>query len=64
MAQISPDPSLTVENVTDVMEKVTEVKRRKVWRAVLRYEDSGQRRRGPGPVQSSSLMTAPPLFHW
>ena len=49
MAQISPDPTLTVENVTDVMEKVTEVKRREVWGAVLRYEKSRQWRRGPYP---------------
>ena len=49
MVQIFPDPTLTVENVTDVMEKVTEVKRRKVWGAVLRYKKSRQRRRGPHP---------------
>ena len=49
MAQISPDPTPTVENVTDVMEKVTEGKRRKVWGAVLRYEKSRQRRRGLDP---------------
>ena len=47
MAQISPDPTLTVENVTDVMEKVTEVKRRQVWRAVLRYEKRELSQRGP-----------------
>ena len=42
MAQISLDPTLTVKSVTDVMEKVTEVKRRQVWGgAVLRYEKAG-----------------------
>ena len=55
MVQISPDPTLTVENVTDVMEKVTEVKRRKVWGAVLRYQKSWRRQRGP--------YLQPPLFH-
>ena len=34
---MSPDHSLTVENVTDVMEKVTEDKRRHVWRMVLEW---------------------------
>ena len=47
MSPLSPDPTLTVENVTNVMEKVTEVKRRQVWGAVLRYKKSWQRRRGP-----------------
>ena len=47
MVQIFPDPTLTVEDVTDVMEKVTEVKRRKVWGAVLRYWKSQQWWRGP-----------------
>ena len=49
MVQISPDPTLTVESVTDVMEKVTLVKRRQVWGAVLGYEKSWERRRGPDP---------------
>ena len=35
--------------MTDVMEKVTEVKRRQVWGAVLRYEKNWQRLRGPDP---------------
>ena len=48
MARISPDPTLTVENMTDVMEKVTEVKRRQVWGTVLRYRKHWQLwRRGP-----------------
>ena len=47
MAQISPDPTLTVENVTNVMGKVTEVKRRKVWGQVLRYEKRVLSQRGP-----------------
>ena len=50
MAQISPDPTLTVENVTDVMEKVTEVKRRKVWGAVFSYEKNWQGQSRMGPV--------------
>ena len=49
MVEIFPDPTLTVENMTDVMEKVTEVRRRKVWGAVLGYEKHWQRRRGPDP---------------
>ena len=32
---ISPDPTLTVENVTEVMEKVTVNKREQVWERVL-----------------------------
>ena len=58
MVEIFPDPTLTVENVTDVMEKVTEVKRRQVWGEVLRYEKNWQWRRGPDlplPRQSPSL---------
>ena len=47
MVQISLDPTLTVENVTDVVEKVIEVKRRQVWGAVLRYESRWRGRRGP-----------------
>ena len=33
------DPTLTVENVTDVMEKITEDRRRQVWQTVLRIID-------------------------
>ena len=39
------DPTLTVENVSDVIEKVTEDRRRKVWETVLEivyYDDSEQ----------------------
>ena len=43
--------------MTDVMEKVTEVNRREVWGAVLRYKKSWQWRRGPDPRPS------PPLSH-
>jgi hypothetical protein len=32
------DPTLTVENVTDVIEKVTEDRRRQVWEKVLRID--------------------------
>ena len=32
---LSPVPSLTVENVANVMEKVTEDKRRRLWESVL-----------------------------
>ena len=35
MSSLSPDPTLTVENVTRVMEKVTVDKRREVWEWVL-----------------------------
>ena len=40
IAQISLDPTLTVENVTDVMEKVTVDKRRQVWKKVIKYGTS------------------------
>ena len=36
MSSLSPDPTLTVENVTRVMEKVTVDKRRGMWEVVLR----------------------------
>ena len=36
--------------MTDVMEKVTEVKRRKVWGAVLRYKKRVLSRRGPDRI--------------
>ena len=35
MSSLSPDPTLTVENVTRAMEKVTVDKRRRVWEEVL-----------------------------
>ena len=35
MSSLSPDPTLTVENVTRAMEKVTVGKRRLVWEVVL-----------------------------
>ena len=35
MSSLSPDPTLTVENVTRAMEKVTVDKRRRVWERVL-----------------------------
>ena len=35
MSSLSPDPTLTVENVTRAMEKVTVGKRREVWEEVL-----------------------------
>ena len=64
MVQISPDPTLTVENVTDVMEKVTEVKRRQVWGAVLRYEKDWQWRRGPNSrsLPSPTLRSDPKVL--
>ena len=40
MAQISLDSTLTVKNVTDVMEKVTVNKRRQVWERVLEIYSS------------------------
>ena len=36
MSSLSPDPTLTVGNVTRVMEKVKVDKRRRVWEEVLR----------------------------
>ena len=38
MSSLSPDPTLTVENVTRAMEKVTMDKRRRVWEWVLGEE--------------------------
>ena len=38
MSSLSPDPTLTVENVTRVMENVTVDKRRGVWEWVLEWE--------------------------
>ena len=38
MFSLSPDPTLTVENVTRAMEKVTVDKRRGVWEEVLEEE--------------------------
>ena len=38
MSSLSPDPTLTVENVTRAMEKVTVDKRRGVWEVVLGEE--------------------------
>ena len=35
MSSLSPDPTLTVENVTRAMEKVTVDERRRVWEEVL-----------------------------
>ena len=35
MSSLTPDPTLTVENVTRAMEKVTVGKRREVWEEVL-----------------------------
>ena len=35
MSSLSPDPTLTVENVTRAMEKVTVDQRRRVWERVL-----------------------------
>ena len=35
MSSLSPDPTLTVENVTRAMEKVTVDERRRVWGVVL-----------------------------
>ena len=45
MSSLSPDPTLTVENVTRVMEKVTVDKRRRVWEWVL-----GDKERGVGEM--------------
>ena len=41
MSSLSPDPTLTVENVTRVMEKVTVDKRRGVWKWVLGDKERG-----------------------
>ena len=50
------DPTLTVSNVTDVMEKVTVDKRRQLWEWVLGERDSlSLRRRGIAPILSSGL---------
>ena len=65
MVQISPDPTLTVENVTDVMEKVTEDKRRKVWGAVLKYGKYWRGQRGPDlprPLLITSPLTDPEIL--
>ena len=35
MSSLSPDPTLTVENVTRAMEKITVDQRRRVWEVVL-----------------------------
>ena len=59
MVQISPDPTLTVENVTDVMEKVTEDKRRKVWGAVFRYGKYCGGQRGPDVSRPPALLLPP-----
>ena len=37
MSSLSPDPTLTVENVTRVMEKVTVDKRRRVWAEIFNH---------------------------
>ena len=62
MVQIFPDPTLTVESVTDVMEKVTEVKRRKVLGAVLGYEKDWWRQRGPDPLLPPPPLTDPEIL--
>ena len=41
MSSLSPDPTLTVENVTRAMEKVTVDKRRRVWEWVLGDKERG-----------------------
>ena len=37
MSSLSPDPTLTVENVTRAMEKVTVDKRRRVWEGIFNH---------------------------
>ena len=37
MSSLSPDPTLTVENVTRAMEKVTVDKRRRVWAEIFNH---------------------------
>ena len=37
MSSLSPDPTLTVENVTRAMEKVTVDKRRRVWERIFNH---------------------------
>ena len=37
MSSLSPDPTLTVENVTRAMEKVTVDKRRRVWEEIFNH---------------------------
>ena len=37
MSSLSPDPTLTVKNVTRVMEKVTVDKRRRVWEEIFNH---------------------------
>ena len=52
-----------MENVTDVMEKVTVDKRRQVWGAVLRYEKSRWWWRGPiPPVPPRRLPSDPKIL--
>ena len=46
--------------MTDVMEKVTEVKRRHVWGAVLRYGKSRRSRRGPDRRRQQPRILADP----
>ena len=38
MSSLSPDPTLTVENVTRAMEKVAVDKRRRVWEAIFNHD--------------------------
>ena len=45
--------------MTDVMEKVTEIKKRPVWRAVLRYDEGWGRQRGPDPPLLQPLQSRP-----
>ena len=52
---ISPDPTLTVGNVTYVMEKVTKDKRRQLWGRLLDYRGSFLWRRGPRRVRQPPL---------
>ena len=47
---ISPDPTLTVGNVTYVMEKVTKHKRRQLWGRLLKYSRFLWQRGPPPPA--------------
>ena len=38
MSSLSPDPTLTVENVTRAMEKVTVDNRREVWKGIFNHD--------------------------
>ena len=59
MNQISPDPTLTVENVTDVMERVTMDKRRQLWGRMLPCEEYFLQQRGRPRLRRRTLLLGP-----